>query len=159
MVDVFGVKRFAAAIEGPKMQLKVLCCGSRDWTDRETISRVLSGLPMGTIIVHGACEKGADALVHEEAVAMSLGEKRFLIAPYPADWDGYAAKGQRNAAGPARNSKMIREEHPDKFGVLISEVFAFTNNLERSRGTYDMVKKARAAGIKVNIVRTLDYGV
>jgi hypothetical protein len=76
----------------------------------------------------------------------------FQIRRYPADWDGeLAATGSAKAAGPKRNSKMIREEHPDKDGVPIHMGLAFTLDLSRSRGTKDCTERARKAGIKVEV--------
>ena len=121
--------------------MKVLVTGSRDWNDAAAIEREFKKLPPGTVIVHGACPTGADALA--DKLAMKHG---FPIRRYPADWEG---KGK--SAGPCRNSQMIRSEHSDKDGVPIALGLAFTKDLERSRGTRDCVTKARSAGIKVEV--------
>ncbi len=126
--------------------MKVLVTGSRDWTDRKAIERELRKLPAGTIIVHGACPTGADAIADE--IARKLG---FEVRPYPADWDEAERQGNRNSAGPIRNSKMLRDEHPDKDGVPFDLCLGFTLNLDRSRGTRDCVRKARKAGIKTDV--------
>ena len=60
---------------------------------------------------------------------------------------GYFGK----AAGPKRNARMIREEHPDHEGKLIDFGLAFTLDLSRSRGTKDCTARARQAGIKVEV--------
>lgn len=132
-------------------KLKVLFAGDRAWINRKPIIRILESLPEGTIIVHGACETGADKIVDEEARRLQP-VKGFEIRPYPADWDGFEAKGNRNSAGPARNSDMLRKEHPDKDGVPISRGYAFTGDLKRSRGTFDVTTKARAKGIRVDVI-------
>lgn len=130
--------------------MKILVCGSRTWTNEKVIERELKKLPPGTIIVHGHCPSGADAIA--DKLAMKLG---FQIRRYPADWDGEReATGSPNAAGPKRNSRMIREEHPDKDGVAFDMGLAFTADLQRSRGTKDCVTRARKAGIKVDVVAT-----
>ena len=138
-------------------RVKVLFMGDRAWGNREAIVQVLRKLPNGTIIVHGACATGADKIVDDEARKMP--EKGFEIRPYPADWDGFAAKGNRKSAGPARNSEMLRKEHPDKDGVPIHQGFAFSGDLPRSRGTFDGVTKARAKGIKIDVVTGASYEI
>lgn len=118
--------------------MKVLVCGSRKWTSREAIAKRLSELPPGTVIVHGDCEAGADALTEEVATELGLETRR-----YPADW----SKGK--SAGPTRNSDMLRKEH--RLGDRIDLGIAFTEDLRRSRGTFDMVTKLRAKGIKTEV--------
>jgi len=120
--------------------MKVLVTGSRFWSNAAVIERELAKLPQGTIIVHGACPNGADMLA--DKAAMKLGLK---IRRYPADW----SEGKK--AGPLRNAKMIREEH--KSGEPIDLGLAFTEDLERSRGTKDTVTRARSAGIKVLVFK------
>ena len=128
--------------------MKVLVTGSRDYTNEKAIERELAKLPAGTIIVHGACPTGADAIA--DKMAMKLG---FKIRRYPADWDGErAATGSPKAAGPKRNAKLIRDEHPDKDGVPFDLGLAFTVDMTRSRGTKDCAERARKAGIKVEVI-------
>lgn len=115
------------------MSEKVLVCGSRTWTDRATIERVICGLERDTIIVHGAA-KGADSLADDAASLWGL-----IRRPYPADWQKYG-----RAAGPIRNQEMLNKEDPDR-------VIAFRMPGE-SRGTDDMVRRARAVGIPVEII-------
>lgn len=120
--------------------MKVLVCGSRDWTDEKVIERELKTLPHGTVVIHGACPTGADALA--DKIAMKLGLK---IRRYPANWDEEGKK-----AGPIRNATMIREEH--RAGDPLSHVLAFTKDLARSRGTKDCAERARKAGVRVVVV-------
>lgn len=126
--------------------MKVLVTGSRDWLNAAAIEREFRKLPQGTIIVHGACPTGADALA--DKLAMKFG---FQIRRYPANWDDPTLSNPR-AAGPIRNSRMIRSEHPDKDGVPFDKGLAFTLDLTRSRGTKDCVDRARKAGIRVEVV-------
>lgn len=115
--------------------------------DRKVIEREFKKLPPGTIIVHGACPTGADALA--DVAAMKMG---FQIRRYPADWDGEKARtGSSAAAGPKRNSAMIKAEHPDEDGKPLDMGLAFAMDLSRARGTKDCVGKARRAGIKVEV--------
>lgn len=126
--------------------MKVLVTGSRDWTDEKAIERELKKLPAGSTIVHGACPTGADMLA--DKVAMKLGLK---IRRYPADWNDPTLPNPK-AAGPIRNARMVREEHPDKEGVPFDFGLAFTLDLNRARGTKDCTLRARKAGIRVEVI-------
>jgi hypothetical protein len=116
--------------------MKVLVCGSRNWFDRGPIERELRKLPPGTIIVHGAAP-GADSLA--DSVARCLG---FEVRVYPAEW---ATHGR--AAGPIRNSEMLTKEH--RSDEPIDLVLAFAKDFSLARGTSDMMRKAREAGVHV----------
>lgn len=109
--------------------MKILVCGGRDYTDREAVfaafDRVHAKQPI-TLLIHGAA-RGADALADDWARARGVPRE-----PHPADW----AKHGRSA-GPRRNWRML-EAGPD--GVV-----AFPGG----RGTADMVRQARAAGVPV----------
>jgi len=120
--------------------MKVLITGSRTWTDKEAIRRELMKLPIGSILVHGDCKTGADAIA--ESLSIELG---FETRKYPADWDTHGKK-----AGPIRNGSMLRKEHMS--GDPIAFGLAFTENLRRSRGTADMVTKARARGVRMEVI-------
>lgn len=114
--------------------MKVLVCGDRNWTDIKAIFRELSKLPHGTIIIEGEAN-GADKLARYEAEFLG-----FQVLPFPADWKKYG-----RAAGPIRNQQML-DQRPDR-------VLAFHPDLDKSKGTRDMVMRARKAGIKVFIFR------
>lgn len=120
------------------MGFRVLVTGDRHWEDYQFIWEVLSDVATATglsghdiTIIHGAAP-GADTLA--DLAAYELGYAR---EPYPANWDGY-----HKAAGPIRNQQMLDEGHPDV-------VIAFHENLAESKGTKDMVTRARKAGIPV----------
>ena len=120
----------------------LLCCGSRDWQDRETIRAWLARFPRGTVVIHGAA-RGADNLA--ASVAAELG---FAVRAYPARWDT-----DGKAAGPLRNQRMLDGE-PD-----VSRVLAFTAALMRGEGgarrltgTGDMVARCVEAGVVVTVV-------
>lgn len=115
--------------------MKVLCCGDREWSDWKAIQRELRGLGPLTIIVHGDC-RGADKMCGY--VADRLG---YEVVPVPADWTRHG-----KAAGPIRNQQML-DQHPD-----IALVLAFHNDLTQSKGTKDMVWRARQRGVPVNVV-------
>lgn len=121
--------------------MKVLVCGSRDWTNVYKIRDHLSAMPAGTIIVHGAAQ-GADTIAGN--IAKELG---FPVREYQPDWMSLG-----RFAGPVRNATMLKEEHPDRDGVLIDLVIAFIRDPKKSRGTSDMIKKAQSAKIPVKKV-------
>lgn len=107
--------------------MRILVCGSRHWTNRETIKSFLSLLPDDTVIINGGAP-GADTLAKEEALKLGLK----VITEY-AEWSKYG-----DAAGPIRNQRML-DEDPDL-------VAAFHNDIKNSRGTRDMISRARRAG-------------
>lgn len=107
---------------------RVLITGSRDWTDVDVIASVINALPPDTVIIHGACPRGADAIAHRLANARGL-----VVETWPADWRRYGAH-----AGIMRNQQMIDEGKP-------TDAHAFP--LPWSRGTYDCMRRLRAAGV------------
>lgn len=77
------------------------------------------------LVIHGAAP-GADSLAKEWADLRGIAENG-----YPADWTRFGRK-----AGPIRNQRMLDQGKPDI-------VIAFPGG----RGTADMVRRARTAGI------------
>ena len=118
--------------------LRILFCGSRDWTDREAIADVMKVLPKGSVIIEGEAS-GADAIAREEADRLGL-----IVMPFPAKWKEYG-----RAAGPIRNAQMLKEGKPDV-------VVAFHENIEASKGTKNMLKQAQKAGLPTFLNLTLD---
>jgi len=114
--------------------LRVLVCGDRNWSDGALVLSTLSGLGPLSVVIHGAC-RGADLL--GEAAARRLGVP---VLPFPALWDVHG-----RAAGPIRNQRMLVEGRPDL-------VVAFHDHLSESRGTRDMLARARSAGVRVMVV-------
>lgn len=114
--------------------MKVLITGSRHYKRLDIIERELKKFPSDTIIIHGAAP-GADTLAG--FVAERLGMK---VVPFKAEWHIYG-KG----AGPRRNQKMLNEGRPDM-------VLAFHDNIEKSRGTKDMIERSKKAGIRVLLI-------
>ena len=116
--------------------MRVLVCGGRDYSDRERVWRTLDELlipdddmlPVGAnTLIHGGA-RGADLLADAWAVANWVD-----IDMYPADWKAYG-----KAAGAIRNQQMLDRGSPDL-------VVAFPGG----RGTADMVRRARKAGVPV----------
>lgn len=122
--------------------MRVLCCGDRNWVDRDIIhQRLKSLIPAGKwvtvdkpiTVVHGCC-RGADILAAEEAFALGMD-----VEGHPAKWGLFG-----RAAGPKRNQEML--------DTGIDLVIAFHSNLKASKGTADMVRRAHNAGVKVMLV-------
>ena len=112
--------------------LAVLVCGGRDFNDIEKLSRTLDELL--TLygvrkLVHG-CAAGADRLADQWAESRKIK----LIKRHPADWAKHG-----NAAGPIRNQEMLDDNRH------LDVIVAFPGG----RGTADMVRRARAAGIPI----------
>lgn len=104
----------------------VLVSGGRDFDDRDRVFEALDEVAPSRIVTGDA--PGADfwavtyAMVH-----------RLPCRVFEADWDWHG-----RAAGPIRNQQMLDEGNPDL-------VVAFPGG----RGTADMVRRARKAGIPV----------
>lgn len=111
--------------------IKVLVCGDREWRSYSVIADVLSGLGSITV-VHGAC-RGADTMAGEWA-----DEYGMPCRPYPVKQEEWNNLGP--AAGPIRNARMLRDEQPDV-------VYAFYDDIQRSKGTRRMLRQAQAAGV------------
>lgn len=110
--------------------MRVIVCGSREWTDREQIADRLFDLPPGSTIVHGGA-KGADRIAHQEG--QKLGH---YPEPHPADWE---QRGKR--AGVLRNEEMA--------ALGADLCLAFWDG--RSRGTADMIDRAEKHGIPLEL--------
>lgn len=123
---------------------QAIVCGSRDFTDRARVKRVLDAaverLGVHTIIegaggreVDGKVERGADLLAREWAVARG----DVSVIEVEADWDKYG-----RGAGPIRNAMMLK--------ILLAAderrvVIAFPGG----DGTADMCGRAAKAGVEV----------
>lgn len=106
----------------------VLICGGRDYSDRTAVECVMSDLCReATLVIHGGAS-GADTLAGETAASMGI-----PVKVYKAEWSKYGP-----SAGPRRNALMLRDGKPDL-------VIAFPGG----RGTEDMVRRARFAGVRV----------
>jgi hypothetical protein len=136
------------AFEEEEMRPRILVCGGRDFDNwgllRDTLYDItdernwvtekdiaFNYLP-DVVIIHGGA-KGADDLADQWAAVNWTG-----LEIYPADWDKYGKK-----AGPIRNQQMLDEGKPDL-------VIAFPT--PKSRGTWDMVRRAQKANIETIIV-------
>lgn len=118
-----------------------LFCGSRHFDDRVIIETLVHGVSSVStlrgrplVIVEGEA-RGADILSRVEAE--NLGVK---VIGVPADWDSHG-----RAAGPIRNQQMLEEHRPHI-------VIAFSDDIRSSKGTRDMCRRAKAAGIPVYVI-------
>ena len=119
--------------------MRVIFCGSRDWTDEQTIRRDMIGLASAwgddLVVVQGEA-RGADSIARD--VANSLG---IPVESYPADW-----RGSGRAAGPIRNRQML-DSGTD---LVMAYKEGFDWELRRG-GTENMVQIALAAGVPVHV--------
>lgn len=110
--------------------MKVLVCGGRNYEDFSRVQSVLDKLHHEAgidLIIEGGAQ-GADYCAQHWAAKSGVAGQT-----YEADWEN-----QGSFAGPARNKRMLEEGKPDL-------VIAFPGG----RGTADMVRKARRAGVEV----------
>jgi hypothetical protein len=117
---------------------KVLICGDRHWNNPGAIDRELKKLikrhgPNMIVIEGGA--PGADQEAKKVANDHSI-----HVAEVKALWET-----RHRGAGPQRNQAML-ELGPDL-------VLAFHPNLAHSKGTKDMVWRARKADVDVKVVK------
>lgn len=110
--------------------MRVLVCGGRDFDDAEMLNRFMDELA-GDLVIDVVIEgdaRGADRMAGEWARRNAINNIK-----YCAEWEKLGRK-----AGPIRNQQMLDEGRTDL-------VVAFPGG----RGTADMVKRAREAGIEV----------
>jgi len=113
--------------------VKVLVCGSREFTDATMILEELERFPADTTILHGACSRGADSI----ADRLARDVLHLSVQSYPAQWHVYG-----KSAGRRRNWEMLCQK-PDL-------VLAFLREGAGNRGTRNMVQIAAQAGVVVH---------
>lgn len=112
--------------------MRVLVCGGRNYGNVTRVAQELAALhgeiPHDCMLVIQGGATGADR------IARVWCEHNFVqYANYAADWNAHG-----KAAGPMRNQRMLDHGKPDI-------VLAFPGG----RGTADMVRRAKAAGVPV----------
>lgn len=121
--------------------MRVLVCGGRDFQSQTAVWKALNEVAArsGRIVVINGGAKGADALAREWVHDQKRRAPCFAesCVTFPAQWLAHGPK-----AGPIRNQQMIDEGQPDL-------VLAFPGG----KGTADMVRRARIAGIEVREIR------
>jgi hypothetical protein len=110
--------------------MRVLVCGGRDFGHAPTVWDALYKIDKETkiVLIIEGCATGADRIARSWA--------KTNVVDYisiEAEWDKYG-----RAAGPIRNKKMLDKGKPDL-------VVAFPGG----KGTANMCKQARSAGVKV----------
>lgn len=116
--------------------MKVLICGSRYYKNYDKILNIVKSLKdnfKNIVIIEGGAS-GADEFAKKVAIELHIDFKE-----YKADWKKYG-----RAAGPKRNQLMLDSENPDL-------VIAFHENLQSSKGTKDMINRAKKNNIKVEV--------
>jgi hypothetical protein len=121
--------------------MRVLLTGSRTWEDWEALETALDDIAWAhdeTVVVHGACPRGADAMAavwcKERAGWLDKAGRILIEEPHPADWKRY---GRR--AGFVRNVQMV--------GLGADVCLAFIR--DGSRGASMTADLAEKAGIPV----------
>lgn len=121
--------------------MRVLFTGSRNWVDPapvqhalEAVRRKMDGQPF--TVVHGGA-RGLDALAGKLAASFP----EVTVEAHPANWDALGKK-----AGFVRNQKMV--------DLGAEMVFAFPLG---GNGTYDCMRRARAASIKVLVFQQCSF--
>ena len=109
---------------------RILICGDRNYQDWIKVQEYLDTISRTTIIIHGGA-RGADSLAGNLATSLKM-----KVIKFSADWDKYG-----KAAGVLRNQQMLDEGHPDL-------VVYFHKDIENSKGTRDMLKRATDSGIR-----------
>lgn len=110
--------------------MRYLFCGDRNWQSPYWIWRRIQQLPEGSVVIEGE-QKGADRLSRIYAEARGL-----EVEKYEAQWE------IGPVAGPLRNTKMLDEGKPDV-------VIAFHNDIAKSKGTKDCIRRALERNIPV----------
>ena len=138
--------------------MRLIIAGSRDYHDRtvvyETIKLALeswfkpflSAHPEVVIeeVVSGRC-RGVDLIGEDWAK-----EHRIPIATFPVSGKEWEEQGR--AAGPVRNQRMVMHarggngKYTDGKGGALIALWR-----RRSRGTFDVIKKARAGGLLIHV--------
>ncbi len=118
-------------------ELIILVTGDRNWTDYKLIYDILKPYKNVTLI-HGAC-RGVDMMCDKAAKELC-----FNIISKPADWNKYG-----KAAGPMRNTEMVKQLVEYKSNGKETIVLAFHDDLTNSKGTRNCISQALKYKLKV----------
>lgn len=125
--------------------MRVLICGGREFYDEHWLKQELCDLvwqrgrfadvpQQVRVVIHGGA-RGADRMAENFAIGCGL-----EVVEFKAEWEKHG-----RAAGPIRNCRMLAVGKPDL-------VVAFPGG----KGTADMVRQARDAGVRVIEMRSTD---
>ena len=115
------------------MAKRIIFSGSRHWTNPTPIEsrlKTLLAVHPDAVVVHGGA-RGLDSMVGSIATQLGL-----AVEIHRADWSKWG-----RAAGPKRNQLMVD----------LGADHAFAYPLDGSKGTWDFVRKAKMAGIPVDV--------
>jgi hypothetical protein len=122
--------------------LAYLFTGDRNWNDSYIVRILMNGLYYWQrqhgerlLVVEGEAP-GLDIIARDAALSVGLNVRGF-----PAEWVEHGRK-----AGPIRNQQMLDEND-------VKAVFGFHDNLGESKGTLDMLLRARRAGLPTYQIR------
>ena len=113
--------------------MRLLVCGDRNWQDYTLVLQEVTALHPD-IVIEGEV-RGADTM--GRTAAYTIGAE---VIAFPAQWNKYG-----RAAGPIRNQLMLTEGKPDM-------ILAFHYSITSSRGTADMIRRAKLAGVPTKLV-------
>jgi hypothetical protein len=119
----------------------VIITGDRDWKDMDAVGRRMGAFPEGTLFIHGNAT-GADFCCDEMATRLGYPKVRM---PY------FSHLGR--AGGPVRNQYMLEILLALQLAGVEVKVLAFHDHIEESKGTADMLRRAKKAGIKRRLVK------
>lgn len=119
--------------------MKILVCGGRDYLDYIKVKATLDSIVgqvenLDEVVIIQGGAKGADFLAKVYAYCWGWGG--LTCKEFPANWREFGP-----AAGHIRNQQMLDEGKPDL-------VVAFKGG----RGTADMMRRAKKAGVEVKEV-------
>lgn len=123
--------------------MRVIVTGSRNHPDRAFVWAALDAKLAGAgslFLLIGDCPTGADAHALAWAKQRHGEGKRVGWKEFPADWTRFG-----RAAGPIRNQAMIDA------GADLCLAFPWPG--ARNAGTWDCARRAKAAGIRVEVCR------
>ncbi len=122
-----------------KIIIKIIIAGSRTFTDyvflKSKMDEIVRGMDKTKMVVVSGHARGADYLGERWAR-----ENGIEVEQHPARWDTYG-----KAAGPIRNQEMADSAGSE--GMLV----AFP--IGDSKGTMDMIRRAKRKGMKVIVYR------
>jgi hypothetical protein len=118
----------------------LIISGSRDWIDEHPIRELLGWFdPHWTLVMHGKCPRGADAIA--DRIAKQMG---FTVVRVPADWAHLDL-----AAGMERNRDMVKIGI--RHQILRIAVHAGIFPLPQSKGTKGMHRLCQLAGFDIHM--------
>jgi hypothetical protein len=142
-----------ALYDGPDTY-RVLCTGSRRWTDVarigqeiEIMARTIRAQNGSPLFVHGACPDGADLLV--EKYCRTIGN--YATERHPADWKAFP-----KLAGYKRNQDMVNlgADYCLAFCMFCEKPECRPND-HITHGTKDCIERAEFS--KIPVIQVWDY--